>query len=231
MPAYINSPFSVPQLVQKGVPCYLFGSYNFHQGLTLMYVSNVALTTNVATLTVQIYGGEVPKVGSLISVLQTQSTTGLFNVSRVPLTGVTINLVTGAGTVTFALTHANVTTAADTGSAIVEVPEVGDTLANGSSVSCCIQAPEGDSQFTVPVAVTFPGGVLPTAVTVHLQVAIRDTDAEYTNCDATGTVVAGGVYTSGPVNQVTLQRGYSYRLNVSGLTVGSATGIIGKLGG
>ena len=74
---------------------YLFGSYNYKQANTTMLVSNVALTSNVATLTVQIIGGEVPIVGALISVQQTQSTSGLFNVARSPLTNVTIDASTG----------------------------------------------------------------------------------------------------------------------------------------
>lgn len=231
MPAYANNPFTPAKFLAKGVATYLFGSYNFHQADTQMYVSNVALTSNVATLTVQIYGGEVPIVGALISVRQTASTSGLFNVSRVPLTGVTIDLTTGAGTVTFALTHADVVSVANTGSAVVEVPEVGEALANGASIAVAIAAPEGDSQFTVPLAVTFPGNVLPTAATVNLQGALRNVDSEFTNVSSPVAVVAGTAWTTGPFSQVTLQRGYWYRVNVSGVTAGSATGIVVKLGG
>jgi len=230
MTAYVNSPFAPVKLAVKGQPVYLFGSLNFHQGDTVMLVNNVALTSNVATLTVQITAGEIPKVGSLISVQQTQSTTGLFNVSRAALTGVTIVAATGAGTVTFALTHADVGTAADTGSAIVEVPEVGETPAAVASIPCVFQAPDGDSQFTVTTAVTFSGGVLPTAITVSLQEALHNVDSEYTTV-GTAAIVAATAYTAGPIAKFSLERGYYYRFLVSGLTAGSVTGIVAKIGG
>jgi hypothetical protein len=221
MTAYQNNPFTPVKLAVK---------LNFHQGDTVMLVSNVALATNVATLTVQITAGEIPTVGSLISVQQTQSTTGLFNVSRAVLTGVTINMTTGAGTVTFALTHADVTSAADTGSAVVEVPEVGEAPANGASAACVFQAPDGDSQFTVATAVTFVDGVLPTAITVVLQRAIHNIDSEYTTI-GNAAVVATTAYTTGPVVEFTLERAYYYRFLVSGLTAGSASGIVAKIAG
>ena len=226
MPIYPNDPFSSARYLQKGVAEYLFGSYNYHQGNTVFLVSNVALTSNVATVIVQITAGEVPKVGSLISLQQTQSTAGLFNVNRAVITGVTINSTTGAGTITFALTHANVATAANTGSGIVEVPEVPETIVAGASIPCVIAAPEGDSQFTVTTAVTF--GAIPTAVTVSLQMALHDIDAEYTTIGV-AAVVPAGAYTQGPIAAFTLQRGYFFRFLNSGLT-GSGT-IVAKIGG
>jgi hypothetical protein len=226
MPTYQDNPFTPPQFVQKGVPAYLFGSFNSHQGPTVMNITNSALTTNVATITVQITSGEVPTVGSLISVQQTQAGSGGMNVNRAAITAVAINAQTGAGTISYADTHANISTVADSGTAIAEVPELAETLANGNSVAACIQAPEGDSQFTLPLAVTFP--TLPTAVTVTLQAAIRNVNAEFTNT-TTVVTVAASAYTVGPVVQATLQRGYFYRLAVTGLS-GSGT-IVGKIGG
>lgn len=226
MPAYVDSPFSPAILIQEGVPTYLFGSYNMHQANTKMWVTNSALTTNVATLTVQIIEGEIPTVGSLISVQQTQAGSAAFNVNRAVITSVTINAATGAGTITFALTHANVTSVADSGTAIAEVPEVPETLANGNSIAGIFQAPKGDAQFTVPLAVTFP--TLPTAVSVDLQAALHNVNSEFTKV-ATVVVVAASAYTSGPFAQATLQRGYFYRFAVTGLS-GTGT-IVGKIGG
>lgn len=226
MPTY-NSPITKVQLAQKGLPCYLFGSFNAHQGDTVMLVNNVALTTNVATLTVLITAGEIPTVGSLITVQQTQSTSGLFNVVRAKLTGVTIVAATGAGTVTFALTHADVVTAADTGSAVVEVPEVGETpSANLKSVPCIFDAPHGSSQFTITTAVTF--GTNPTAITVSLQTALRDVDSEYSTI-GTAAVIAGGTYSQGPTSGFTLQKSMYYRFLVTGLTAGSVAGMVAKI--
>jgi hypothetical protein len=230
MPAYVNGPaaFNPAQLVQKGVPCYLWGSLNLHQGDTVMLVNNVALTSNVATLTVQITAGEIPVTGALISVRQTASTSGLFNVNRVKLTGVTITASTGAGTVTFALTHADVASAADAGSAIVEVPEVGEAVAAGASVACIFDAPHGSSQFTVTTAITF--GTLPTAANIVLQRAVHNNDAEFTTI-GNAAVISGTVYTTGPVAEFTLERAYFYRFLTSGLTLGSGAGIVAKIAG
>jgi hypothetical protein len=231
VPAY-NSPLLRPQLVQKGVPCYLLGSLNMLQGDTKGYVTQTAIATNVGTVNVSINQGPIPKVGDLITIWSTALQTGLFNVVRAVITAVTITAATGQGTISFALTGTNQSAAADPGAFETEPGEVGETPVAGASQACLIQAPSGDSQFTVPVAVTFTGGVLPTAITVTLQVAVRDVDAEYTNT-STAVVVAAGAYSAnaGPVVQATLQRAGFYRLKVSGLTAGSATGIIGKIGG
>ena len=227
MPAYINSPFQKPQLVQKGVASYLLGSFDYSVGRTYLAVTNTALTSNVATVSVQLINGPLPTVGEYISIVNSTSTSGLFNVNRAVITGVTIDAGTGAGTITFALTHADVVTGADVGSADVEPAEVAEAIVNNSkSLACCIQAPEGDSQFTVPISVTCP--TIPTAVTVTLQTALRNIDSEYTNT-TTVVTVAASAFTAGPVVMATLQRGYFYRFAISGLT---ATGtIVGKIGG
>jgi hypothetical protein len=211
-------------LLAPGQPCYLFGSKNLHQSDTQMYVSNVALTSNVATLTVQIYGGEIPAAGWLVSVRQTASTSGLFNVNRVPITTVTIDS-TGAGTIVFPLTHADVVSAANTGTAIAEVPEIGDTAANGASIACCVQTPLAGAR-TLPVAITFP--TVPTTATVVLQGALHNIDSEFTAVSPTLATVAASAQTLGPFNQVTLQAGYFYRFLVSSFT-GSGT-IVAKIG-
>ncbi len=226
MPIYKGSPFQVPLLAMKGVPTYLFGAFNYEVGNSNMALSNVALTTNVATVTVQIINGPSPVVGGLISIINSTNSAGLFNVSRVPITAVNINQTTGTGTVSFALTNANVTSIADTGTVIVEPAEVPETLTNNSfSIPCVIQAPEGDSQFTVPIAVTFP--TIPTAATVTLQRALYDNNAEYTNTAAVVTVAASA-YTAGPTVLATLERANLYRFAVTGVT-GSGT-IVAKVG-
>jgi hypothetical protein len=128
MPNYNNSPFApLPQVALPGIPVFAFGSFNDRAAPTKMGISQVALTANVATLTVQLYEGNIPAVGSLITVQGTVSAGGAFNVVNVALTGVTINATSGAGTVTFALTHANVGATADSGFAIVPQPLVGET--------------------------------------------------------------------------------------------------------
>jgi hypothetical protein len=222
----VNNPTQGSILLQKGVATYLFGSFNYKQSNTQMYVTNIVGNGTTATLTVQVYGGEIPVVGNLVSVAQTATSSGAFNVNRVALTGVTLN-ATGAGTITF-LSATTVASTADAGVAIAEVAEIPETLAAVKSIAVCLESPECDSQKTVPFVALFT--TLPTAVTVTLQVALRNVDAEFTNT-TTAVTVAAGAYTAGPVVQATLQRGYFYRAIVSGLTLGSGAGLIVKIGG
>lgn len=226
MPAYVNSPFQVPLYVQPGVASYLFGSYNNHQGNTVMNVSQVALASNVATVTGQIISGEVPAVGSLISVRQTVTGSGEFNVNRATVTAVSINN-NGFGTISYALTGGNVSATADFGTAIVEAPEIPETLVAGTSIACVFQAPYGDGQYSVPVSVTFP--TMPSAVSVSLQAALHNIDSEFTSMNPAVSTVVSGAYTIGPYSSAALQRGYFYRLIVSGIT-GTGT-ILAKIGG
>ena len=118
MPAFSNNPLQAVALALPGTPVYVWGSLSDRISPTKMTISNVALTTNVATLTVQVIEGNVPAVGQLVTVTGTQQASGAFNVTAVAITGVTINAVTGAGTITFALTHANVASVADSGLAV-----------------------------------------------------------------------------------------------------------------
>ena len=229
MPAYNGNPGATHNLLQSGVPAYCFGSFNDRVSPTRMTVSNVALTTNVATLTVQVIDGNIPAVGSAIWVTGTTSTSGAFNVgsatSPVKLTGVTIDAVSGAGTITFALTHANVTSAPDSGLVTVVTPEVPETLVAGSSIAwtCPIQPSELNQGHALKAVVSLP--TTPTAVTVNLQEAMSDIDSEYSTMTAVVTT-ASGTPSSGQITFSVVQ-GRFYRLNVSGIT-GSGT-IVGKL--
>jgi hypothetical protein len=147
MPAYSLNPLQRIKLALPGLPVYLFGSLAQTTAPTRMTVSNVALTSNVATLTVQIIEGNIPIVGALVSVTGTQQASGAFNVSQVALTGVTINATTGAGTITFALTHANVGSVADSGLAVAPQPVVPEAITlNESSEACALpMAQDGKS--------------------------------------------------------------------------------------
>lgn len=224
MPAFVNSPFQKVQLLQKGVPAYLIGSFSQQVGNTNLYITNTALTTNVGVVTVQVITGPLPQVGNYISILNSAA---LGTVNRAVITATTVSASTGAGTITFGFTHANVVSAADTGQVLVEPAEIAEALVAGASVACVVAAPEGDSQFTLPVVVKFPS--LPTSVTVSIQAAIANLDSEFTTLGTVATV-SGGALTAGPFSSVTLQRGYFYRLLVGAVTGGSSPTIIGKIG-
>lgn len=228
MPSYNASPFAaIPQKMEPGRPSYLFGSWNRLVSPTKLHVSKVAITSNVATLTVVINEGNVPAVGSLISVQGTATASGAFNVTNVALTGVSLD-TSGSGTVTFALTHADVASTADAGTAIVPQPEVGETVADGKSVAAGLPyatpfTPDGVAK-TVVCEVNFP--TVPTACVVALQGSLTNIDANFvpviTNVVtvSTGTATVGTLTYTGNFN--------FYRYAISG-TSGSGT-IVAKLG-
>ncbi len=225
MPAFVNSPFQKVQLLQKGVPAYLIGSFSQQVGNTNLAITNTALTTNVGVVTVQLITGPLPAVGNYISVL---NSTALGTVNRAVITATTVNASTGAGTITFAFTHADVPTAADTGQVLVEPAEVGESISTTfTSIPCVVQAPEGDSQFTLPFS--YVSGATNTAAVATLQVAIDgNVSGEWTNTAFVVTKTGASTYTAGPVVQATLQRGYIYRIAVTAVTGTDLA--VGKIG-
>jgi hypothetical protein len=133
-----------------------------------MLVSNVALTSNVATLTVTIVEGNLPAVGSNITVNGTVTASGAFNVTLVALTAVSISASTGQGTVSFALTHANVSSTADAGIAIVEQPIVFETVSTNelSVVATLPDSQDGKALSGFSVEVLWASGTSAGAVSV-----------------------------------------------------------------
>jgi|SRR5271170_3199849 len=233
----------VAALVQ-GFPTYLFGGWGPSNpaggGLivapTRFLITQVQAALTVATITGAVIEGNIPTVpaagqpASLISVRQTQSNGGLFNVSGVAITAVSINPATGVGTISFTYTGTTFgpdNSALAAGIAVINVPETAEAIVAGASIPCTmpVQDPKTDSARTVSVVCGFP--TLPTAVSVALQWAILDIDSEYENFGTTNVAtVAGSAITVGPGQQFALNQARFYRLNISGLT-GSGT-ITGK---
>ena len=228
MPNYNASPFAaIPQKLIPGRPAYLFGSFNDTVSPTKGVVNNVALASNVATVTVVINEGNVPAVGSLITIVGTASASGAFNVTNVALTGVT--LTNGAGTLTFALTHANVTSVADGGYFIIPQPEVGDTVANGQSVPVglphTVPQDAGQGPEYLECEVNFP--TLPTACVVALQVAMTNTPATQWQVATSNVVTVAGSAATYGTTQWNGKANFA-RFSISG-TSGTGT-IVAKLG-
>lgn len=224
MTAYINSPFQTPILAQKGVPAFLLGKYNYQQSPTKAWISKVALTSNVATVTVQVIEGDIPKAGGLVSILQTTSTGGVFNVKRVAMTSTTID-ATGAGTIVFPLTNADVPEAAQTGTVIVEQVPVPEALTAGASIAMAVQMPwDYDGTQSLTAECNFPS--LPTSVTVSLQGAIVNRDENFQTLQTVGTVAGGAVTVSqgGFVGKFNF-----YRLLIGTVVGGSSPTIVGKV--
>jgi hypothetical protein len=197
MPAYNASPFAAPvRLLYPGVPEYLWGSWPSDVSPSKLYVTSVAIASNVATVGVKIYEGQIPAVGSLISIQGTQKGAGEFNVVNRALTAVTLD-ANGVGTLTFALAGADLGTTADAGIAIVPQPERPEAIAAGASVPVAASNNSfgGDLDRTVTAQCSFP--TLPTAVTVELQGSLVDDDSQYTTLGAIATVTGGAVTVNG----------------------------------
>lgn len=230
MPAYSQSPFDAVTLLQSGKPEYVFGTFSDTVAPARMLISNVALTTNVATLTVTVVEGPIPAVGSLVTVKGCPTTSGTFNVTAVAIASVSINAVTGQGTITFALTHANVVSVASSGVAIAQTPEVAEALVNGASVAVCV--PISNSELnqgrSIKAVVNFPS--LPTTATVTIQEAISNKNSEFSDIGTVPVQVVSGGATTTP-GQLTIvgTPGMFYRLNVSGVTGGTSPTIVGKI--
>lgn len=215
MPAYNKSPFSAAvKLLYAGVAEYLFGSWPQDVSPTKMYVTSVAIAANVATVGVTVYEGNVPAVGSLISIQGTQQGAGEFNVTNAVLVSVTLNTA-GVGTVTFALTGANLGTVADAGISIVPQPVQTEAIVAGASVPVAMSNNSwgGDLNNTVTAQAIF--GTLPTAATIKLQGAMVNLDSAFVDLGIIATVAASAVSANGLV----FEGNYLfYRANVSGLT-------------
>lgn len=222
MPAYVAAPPGpFPTLLEAGDIGYAFGSKP--TGPTrLLQVTKVALTSNVATVNVTMREGNIPAIGDLITIQGTANTSGLFNVTNATLTGVTIDATTGIGTVTFALTHADVTAAVDAGQAYVPVSEVGESAANGSSAAFAIQEVTGVNQTGRTITWTTKYPSAPAAATATLQGAIVDQDSEYGDLDSTTTL-------TGTNRSVVSVNEKFFRVKLSGVSGGSSPTIVARV--
>lgn len=224
MPAYITPAVannSVPCL-QPGIPGYSLGSLNTNAPTTLMDVSQVSLTSNVATLTVKVREGNIPAVGSLITVRGTQTASGAFNVTNVALATVSINSSTGQGTVTFALTHADVGATADIGQSYVPVPEVGETLQAQKCLQFAIpqRTSENANGRTISWSTAYPSA--PATVSVTLEAALQDVDSQYATLDTSTNV-------NGETRLITLTEFRFVRINFGTVTGGTNPKGIAKI--
>lgn len=180
-------------LVAPGSLTYLLGKRA--PGGGTMTVTNVALTSNVATVTVTGWSGANPIVGTPITIRGSQVSSGAFNVSNAVLTGTTLD-ASGNGTVTFALTHADVVSAADTGTLTFPPQVTGETAVAAGTIAGALARPSAArstnavfAQLTLPAA-----GV--TALTATAQVS-EDNVNWVTRTEV--LTVAGSAITAGSV--------------------------------
>jgi hypothetical protein len=181
MPVWSNNPSSIIPMLTPGVPGYSAGSKNQNLPDARLKVSTSQVTSNVVTLGVKVVEGYIPAVGSTAYVSGTSRDSGNLNKPNgVALTAVTIDSVTGIGTISYAATAADLVTGADFGDAVVTIPEVAETLVpNQAYQAFAIQkpVPRLAPEASITLNVKFPSA--PASASWQVQGAINNVDAEY----------------------------------------------------
>ncbi len=201
MPLYNKTGFGpTPKQLVPRETSYLFGSWDYKSSPTKFQITNIALTTNVVTLTGYVREGKIPIAGNLISVSGTQGGSAALNaVNSVAITTVTIDATTGVGTIVFPFTSANIVSVADAGIANIPVAEVGETVVlNNASAPVTVDAyQQAGAELGRTVTGVCSFTTLPTSATVVLQGALLDIDSEYFLLGTTGLIgtVAGSALT------------------------------------
>lgn len=248
MPLYSNSAFGAPfktikRMDTSAEPNYLFGSFTQSTQPFRFQITQVAITSNVATVSVQLIDGGgpnagiLPSVGATMGIHGTQTNAGLFNVDPTTVTAVTLN-TSGVGTISFSLTNANITAIADRGELVVKPYEIPDIVAAGSAsvpIALCYTPDESDNSRTLYAEARWTG-TAPTAASVVLQVANVDEDSRYAvvgnsqgtapaavvaSSSALATIAASAVTQSGA--QYSFVMGKFIRAKVLSMTGGDGT--------
>lgn len=228
MPAYQTQPTpfgeTSTRILLPGDPGYAYGSFTTRQQATKMVVTTTALATNVATIGVNVRDGNIPAVGSLITVVNTSNASGACNATDATISAVNIVAATGIGTVSYNAGAGSLVTTADSGMAYVQVPEVAEALVVGKSRAFAIQPNlAGGGSYGFSWAYTCPSA--PSTIAIQLEGAINDNDAEYTLIGTSQITTTGynEIIATAPalVNFV--------RLHVTATTGGSSPTIIAKI--
>ncbi len=220
MSAYIKSPFKAsPKLIIAGIPSYLWGSYNRSTGPTQGFVLSDSGNGATSTIVVQIQSGNIPFVGSLLTIVGTANAAGAYNFTNAIILSVSAPANPDSGVYTLTVSGSgNSASAADYGQFIIPQPEIGEALVAGASAPVCMpfnsMGPNLNQAMTV--VASFPS--LPTSVIVYLQQAVIDLDSEYQTI-ATIATVAGGAVSGSPQITVDPTLGSFFRV-LNGTVVG-----------
>ena len=226
MSQYVTSPFKPsPVLLVPGIPEYLLGSYLDKTGPTIGTVISDSAATVTATLVFVIRSGNVPKTGSLITVIGAANSAN-FNVTNVAITVVSCTDA-GVCTVTYAISSTTQASLADGGQVIIPQPEVGETISAAVYNSVPAVMPYGDATNNLNQAITAVAAftTFPTTGVVTLQQAVFDVDSEYATVATVATVTAGALVAGDQITvDPTLGRFFRLHVEQSGGAV-----IVGKL--
>lgn len=189
MPYFDATPSAKTLLVLAGSKTYLLGSIAPDGGR--MQITSVAIAANIATVTVSSISGAYPLVGTLITIRGSQNGSGEFNVTNAVVTAVALDQ-TGAGTISFALTGANIGATPDIGTLSFFPQVTGEAAVNNSfTMAGALARPSGArGQDAVFVQMSIPNpGV--TALTGTIQVS--NDYQNWTSTAYTLSIVGGAV--------------------------------------
>lgn len=215
MPAYNATPAgnNPVGLLLSGVIAYAFGSRNVNAPTVRASITGLSANGTTATLNVVMQEGFIPSVGDLITVTASTSTGGAFNVSNAPLTAVSIDPLTGIGTLSYALVQ-TVSQTPDSGNVYVKVSNVPETIVDNEA-SRAFSIPDAggstENSKTISMQVVYPAANAPSAATMTLQGSLYDTDSEYSDIISTTTLTTDLV-------EISLQNLRFVRVKVTGLT-------------
>lgn len=204
---------------------YLIGGFDDKSAPTKFQITQASLTSNVVTYTGQVVAGNTPAVGQLMTVFGFANS--VFNISDVAIASVTLD-TSGTGTITVAVTHANIPAVVAGGTGCVLAPETSEaTAASYTSQACGLSfsTPNGPRERTVTVQVTQPTAA--TTLKLSLQMSLRNVDSDYVYV-GTGTTTAPATAdftqaSSPAVKEYTLQNGMFYRLKATSDTTTDGT--------
>jgi hypothetical protein len=233
VPAYIQTPINNPPRTSLlpgdvGYSLGSFSTYGPHDPGCTAQVTTVAITSNVATVGLKILAGYKPLVNQLISITGTVTGAGEFNVTNVAIASVS-GFNTGdnsTGTVTFALTGANVSTTNDAGEAYMPPLETADLA--GSAIKGLQLALGADhatvgNKRVVSWSYEFPSA--PSSATIALEVATVDQDAAYTALDTQSSPVF-----TGETRVLSVPASTNFvRIHVTSVSGGSSPSVVGRV--
>lgn len=252
MTQYIKSPFKpMPPLLVANSPEYVLGSWNSKTGPTLGNIISDSAVTTTATVTFQITSGNIPTVGSTITVVGAGRSANFNTTGTILTVSAPTQPDSGVYSVTYAITSTSLSTGADSGLVAIPQPEKGEDITGlaGSpavyssiAVAAPFNNPNLDQGKALSVTVSSPAINGTAAFTVSLQGADFDIDSEYQDIAVVATVTAGSYGATGHFNSgqgasgtpagVNLSNWRFYRLNISSATnLGSAgqTTVVGKI--
>jgi hypothetical protein len=194
MPPYMTQPPALQPRrgITAGLPAYSWGSFPLGQQPARMYVTSVAVASNVVTLGVKMVEGNIPAVGALATVVGTVAGGSPVNVTNVAIASITLN-AQGVGTITYPATTGNLSTTADGGQVIFNPTDVGETTVAAKGLQFALD-PAGGYGLTLAWTST--------AATIALQLegAIDDVDAQYAIIGTSQATLTGSVIAQVPNN-------------------------------